>query len=122
MEFLRVSVILIAFFVLSACAGTPKHLHMLEDGGTIKMETADDSTYDYKVYIKNTVDFGWDGDDRTDREKYIALLMKDKCKSYQVLGETPFRTGTYAISKPAITWVIKIKCEKLIEQIPTMQK
>src|SRR3546814_11831953 len=50
--------------ILAGCAGTQSYLRALEHDGTIRVDLADDKSYDYKVLIENRVDFGWDGGDR----------------------------------------------------------
>lgn len=97
---------------LYSCAGTTTHLKMLEDGGAIRMEKSTENYYDYKIFIKNTVDIGWSGDNQEDRKKYINLLLKDECKQIQILSEESIQTGTYPINRPALTWISKVKCSK----------
>lgn len=98
--------------IFSSCAGTLTHVHMLEDGGAIRTEEIVGQSYQYKVFIKNTQDFGWNGDRREDREKAVHLLYDDKCSKIEILEEAPLQTGTYPINRPAITWIMKIRCEK----------
>lgn len=96
----------------SSCAGTLTHVHMLEHGGAIRTESVANEEYQYKVFIKNTRDFGWNGDVKEDREKAINLMFADRCKKVEILEDLPLQTGTYPINRPAITWIMKIKCDK----------
>lgn len=98
-------------FCVTAC-GTTTHLKILRDGGVFREEVSSEESYDYKVFIRNTTDFGWNGDRREDREKAIKLMFENRCKKTEILEEAPIQTGTYAFSRPAITWIMKIKCIK----------
>lgn len=99
----------IATCILTGC-GTTTHLKMLRNGGVFREEISSEAGYDYKVFIRNTSDFGWDGDRREDREKAVHLMFADRCKKTEILEDLPLQTGTYPINRPAITWIMKIKC------------
>jgi hypothetical protein len=96
----------------AGCAGTQSHLRLLESGGAIRVDVADDKSYDYKVLIENRVDFGWDGGDKEDRMKTVQLMFGERCRDVKVLEEVPIEKGTYLTGKPAVTWVMKVKCER----------
>jgi hypothetical protein len=98
-------------FFVSAC-GTTAHLKILRSGGVFREEVSSETGYDYKVFIRNASDFGWNGDRREDREKAINLMFEDRCKKTEIVEDLPLQTGTYPINRPAITWIMKIKCEK----------
>jgi hypothetical protein len=105
----------ILFFIticfLTSC-GTTTHLKILRNGGVFKEEISSEAGYDYKVFIRNASDFGWNGDEKEDREKAVNFMFADRCKKVEILEELPLQTGTYPINKPAITWIMKIKCGK----------
>lgn len=114
LEFLMKKTLTLTFLqlLISSCAGTPTHLKMLKDSGSVRVENVLNEEYNYKVFIKNTTDFGWDGGLRSDREKAINLTFKDICEKTDILDEVSIQTGTYAFAKPALTWIMKIKCIK----------
>lgn len=97
---------------LYGCAGTHSHLRILESSGDIRTDISDADTYDYKVFIKNTVDFGWDGGNEQDRLKAVNLMFKKTCKKTQVIDQIPIKKGEYLTGKEAVTWVMKVKCIK----------
>lgn len=98
--------------IFFSCAGTLTHVHMLQDGGAIRAEDVTGEDYQYKIFIKNTSDFGWNGDRAEDRKKAVELLLKSKCKETKIIEDLPIQTGTYAFGRPAITWISKVKCVK----------
>lgn len=108
----KIFILTFLHLLMSSCAGTTTHLKMLEDSGSVRIESVLNEEYNYKVFIKNTTDFGWDGGLRSDREKAINLIFKEKCEKTDILDEASIQTGTYAFSKPALTWIMKIKCAK----------
>jgi len=109
---LNFTFILILAFFLIGCAGTQSHLRVLEANGAIKVDVSDSKEYDYKVVIKNSVDFGWDGGKEEDRIKTVQMMFKDSCSSVDVIDQTPIKTGTYLTGKESVTWVMKVKCIK----------
>lgn len=100
---------LITFVILTSC-GTTMHLKLLYNTGIFREEKSTEAGYDYKVFIRNSNDFGWNGDVRGDREKAVKLIFEERCKSLKVIDEHPLQTGTYPINRPAITWIMQIKC------------
>ncbi|MFL7015459.1 hypothetical protein AB6D16_009185 [Vibrio cyclitrophicus] len=104
--------IIVMLTLLMGCAGSQTHLRILESGGDIRTELSDTDEYDYKVYIKNTIDFGWDGGDEKDWLNAVQMMFKDSCRSVDVLEQTPIHRGEYGIGKEAITWVMKVKCTR----------
>ena len=108
-KYLFFSVFVICF---CGCAGTQSHLGALGSDGTIGVDITDNDSYDYKVLIKNRMDFGWDGGNREDRLKTVNLMFQDSCREVKVIDETAIKIGQYATGKEAITWVMKIKCIK----------
>ena len=95
---------------LFGCVGTQTYLRLLESNGTVRTDIADDKSYDFKVSVKNLVDFGWDGDSKADRLKTVLLMFGNRCREVSVIDEIPVETGTYATGKPSITWVMRVKC------------
>jgi hypothetical protein len=111
-KFSRAFLYLTSILLLSSCAGTQMHLRMLERDGTIRVDHADNSNFDYKVYIKNTTDIGWNGDDQKDRVKYVNMMFHKRCANLEIIEEKSIETGTYAFNRPAVTWVMSVKCQK----------
>jgi len=99
-------------FVFMSCAGSPRHIGYLTAKGTIRVEPVDDDSYDYKVSIINLTDFSWDGKNEADRIKAVNVIFKDQCKNVEIIDETPIQTGKYAFGNPAITYILKVKCEE----------
>src|SRR3546814_14724198 len=75
--------------ILAGCAGTQSYLRALEHDGTIRVDLADDKSYDYKVLIENRVDFGWDGGNDEDRLEAVQLMFGERCGDVKVIAETP---------------------------------
>ena len=105
--------LILASSLISGCAGTQSYLRGLESSGTIRVDLADDTSYDYKVLIENRIDFGWDGGNKEDRLKTVKLMFGGRCSEVKVIEENPIEKGTYLMGKPAITWVMKVKCERV---------
>ncbi len=99
--------------VLGGCAGTQAQVKTLEHNGTIRLETSEDPAFNYKLYVKNYHEIGWEGDNKSDRLETAQLLLVHECKTIQVVDESFVRTGTYGTGREAGLWVMKIKCEKL---------
>ena len=98
--------------LVTGCAGTQTHLRILESGGAIRTDISDDDSYDYKVFIKNTIDFGWDGGREADRIMAVNLMFKNTCRKIEIVDQIPIRKGEYLFGKEAVTWVMKVKCVK----------
>ncbi len=102
---------LILSMLLAGC-GTTSHLKILRSSGAFREEPSTEIGYDFKMFIKNTTDIGWNGDNREDREKVVNFVFENRCKKSEILEDLPLQTGTYALNRPAITWIMKIKCIK----------
>jgi hypothetical protein len=102
----------VSIMVITGCAGTQAHLRVLESGGTIRTDIADNPSYDYKVFIENRIDIGWNGGSKEDRLKTVQLMFGEQCRNVTVLDEVPINKGTYLTGKPATTWVMKVKCDR----------
>ncbi len=100
----------LVFFLCVGCANTALHSDILKDQGTIRYE--EENSEIYKVFVKNTVDFNWSGDDSNDRLRTAKNILRNKCNNIKLLEENYIQTGTYAFNKPAKIWVMKIQCEK----------
>ena len=99
-------------FVLVGCPGTYDYYRVMERNGMIRFDPPDDNSYDYKVFVKNEHDPGWNGDIRADREKAIRQLLKGTCANIKVIDENPLHIGKYIDGRDAITYVMKVKCVK----------
>jgi len=90
--------------VLTACA-TNKSFAGLE------FEPSYSEDFDYKVSIKNTIGGSFDRTTKDLRRIMIEERFKETCKKVVILEEVEFVTGQY-INRPAITYFLKVKCEK----------
>jgi hypothetical protein len=95
--------------LLTSCAGTQSHVHMLESQGFISVDVADDPGYDYKVSMKNAWDFGWNGNNEEDRISAVKLLFEENCQSVEVIDQKPIPRGSM-LGRDLVTWVMKVKC------------
>lgn len=97
--------------LISACAGSAHRNSVLLHTGHMTWAKVEDPHFDYEVRIRNTVDpFMWDGGSRTDREKAIQTLFKKDCASADIVDEKALQVGTYALGKPALIWIMQVKC------------
>ena len=103
-------VLIVCINCLFGCVGTQSYLRLLESNGTVRVDSADDKSYDFKVSVKNLVDFGWNGDNKADRLKTVVMMFGNRCREVSVIDEIPIETGTYLTGKASITWVMKVKC------------
>ncbi len=60
----------------------------------------------------NYVEAGWDGNKKEDRLKAVDVILQDKCNSFTVIAEDSISTGKYMFGTPAITYILKVKCDK----------
>jgi hypothetical protein len=91
------------------CAGTETHIRMLEHDNAIRIEIAQAATYDYVVYINNSVDFGYDPDDPETRKKTALLALRTQCPQGQIVGERIIERGD-ALLRAAKTYAFQVKC------------
>lgn len=75
----------------------------------LKFEPSYSTDFDYKVTIENTIGGSFDRSQKEERLKMVEQRFMDKCKRTVVLDEVEFVTGQY-ITRPAITYFLKIKC------------
>lgn len=104
---MRKMISLAAVVVLSSCQG---QMRALESGGALRAEPSTRPGSDYVVHVKNTIDFGYDPDDKAIREKYALELMKTECPNARVVDEGVITTGTYLTGRPSKTYSLYIKC------------
>ncbi|WP_026610723.1 hypothetical protein [Methylocaldum szegediense] len=100
----------LTLLLLTGCAGTKMYVAASEAHGILRVDPPDDSSYDYKFLIKNAHDIGWDGNKEEDRREMIATKLDGACRSFEVIDQKPFKTGTYMFGDDAITWIMKVKC------------
>lgn len=110
MRILTYTLIFCALLALGGCAGTQSHIAILEREGTIRTDISDDPAYDYKVFIRNNIDFGWDGGNVEDRLKTVNLMFEDTCNSVKVINQEPIKTGSTVFGHDMVTWVMKVRC------------
>lgn len=98
--------------LITGCAGTQFFLRQLETSNALRTEPSDSPSYDYKVTVKNVIDFNFDGDKREDRQKLLEDMFLGQCKSVEILDETKIQTGTYGTGRPTNYWTMKVKCHR----------
>ena len=96
--------------IICGCAGSRAYLSGLENQGIIRTDIADDESYDYKVFIRNLRDIGWDGGNKQDRINAVNLMFKDSCNQVEIVGEIPIKTGRGLTGRELITYLMKVKC------------
>jgi hypothetical protein len=100
-----------ALVALSGCAGTGMHYNDLVGSGNVTIDELDANAGTYRVGVLNTVDFGWNGGSRQDREKVVDHFFKDRCKSTEILSDNPVQMGTYNFTtKPRIKHSMVVRC------------
>ena len=97
---------------LVGCAGTQFFLRSLENSGSLRTEISEDPSYDYKVTVKNVVDFNFNGDAQEDRQKLLESMFHNQCSSVSIIDESKVQTGTYIDGRPTNFWTMKVKCSK----------
>lgn len=95
---------------LTGCAGSQNHLRILESGGNVRVEQAQAAGYDYLVYVRNVVDFGYDPDVEATRYSIALQILEAQCPGATVIGEEVIETGTYLGGRPSRTYVIRVAC------------
>lgn len=101
--------IFIVFIIfLSSCTTT--RLRMLENNGTIRTDFSSDPEYDYTVIMEGVKQFGWDGDNKDDRQNMLISMFGDRCKQLKIGDEAHANTGSKQGDHEIQTWVVKVKC------------
>lgn len=91
-------------------AGCQSQMRMLESSGDIRAEPSTVAGSDYVVHLRNTLDFGYNPDDKANRQKTALALMKTQCPSGRIVKESVLNTGTYGFGRPSRVYSIYIKC------------
>lgn len=93
--------------LLSSCQG---QMRILEAGGNIRVEPSTIAGSDYAVHLRNVVDFGYDPDDKANRDKFALTYLKNQCPTAKIVNETTIETGTYATGRPSRVYTVYVKC------------
>jgi hypothetical protein len=107
---MKTLITILAVLSLTGCAGTRIHTSMMENGGALRVDKSDTSDYDYKITMRNSIDFGMDLDLKEDRDTQVKLLLSDGCKTITTVSETYFDQGKYPFGNRRGTYTIKVKC------------
>jgi hypothetical protein len=97
---------------LAGCTGSQTHLRMLEQGGDVRIDPTGGPGYDSTVFIRNTVDFGYDPDDKATRYRTALQMVETQCPRARVVAEKVAETGTsgIGIGRGSRTYALQIKC------------
>lgn len=106
-KFASYKLLLIALALLSSCQS---QMRVLESAGAIRVEPSQQPGSDYIVHIKNTVDFGFTPDDKSNREKWALDLLKSQCGAPKIVDEKSVVTGKFATGREAKTYFIYVDC------------
>jgi hypothetical protein len=101
-RYLKIASCFLSIFLTGCVTPTP-------DFSGLKFEPSYSADFDYKVTIENTIGGSFDRSQKEERIKMVEQRFMDKCKKTVVLDEVEFVTGQY-ITRPAITYFLKIKC------------
>lgn len=108
---LRIATFLAATVLVTGCTpGTQGYNRLLESNGDVRVEPSNQPGYDYTVYIKNTVDFGYNPSDKPTRDRVATQMLASQCAGAKVVGETTINTGQYLGGRQAITYLVQVDC------------
>ncbi|MEH7903989.1 hypothetical protein V7794_22600 [Rhizobium laguerreae] len=91
-------------------AGCQTQMRMLETSGDIRVEPSPVAGADYVVHMRNTIDFGYNPDDKANRDRFALNYLKTQCPVGRIVNESVIQTGTYGLGRPARTYSIYVKC------------
>lgn len=94
-----------------ALASCQSQMRALESGGAIRVEPSNVAGADYVVHLRNTVDFGYNPDDKANRDKFALQMLQKQCPTGRIVKETSVETGTYALGRVARTYFVYVKCQ-----------
>lgn len=98
---------------LAGCAGSQAYHRGHEEAGILRLETCEAQPCDYKVYVQNDWDVGWDGEVPADRISAIKALLSPNCDRLQLVDEAIIERGPAPLgSRMRRTYVMKVKCPK----------
>lgn len=96
---------------LGGCAGSNLHYTELLNSGNVTVDEIDPAAGTYRVAVMNTVDFGWDGGSRSDREKVVNHFFANKCSAIDIVSDNPLQLGTYTFTtKPRVKHSMVVRC------------
>ncbi|MDW9668068.1 MULTISPECIES: hypothetical protein [Sinorhizobium] len=99
--------ILIAMLAMTGCQ---TQMRMLETTGDVRVEPSTAAGADYVVHLRNTLDFGYNPDDKTNRDRFALNYLKSQCPAGRIVRESVINTGTYGLGRPARIYSIYVKC------------
>lgn len=95
---------------LSGCAGSKIQAQLWEKDGALRISEPDNSSHDYKFYVKTAIDFGLNTKIKADRLSLIQSRLEGACKSINLVDEIFLPTQIKANADSEGTYVMKIKC------------
>ncbi|MFZ2869843.1 hypothetical protein [Zavarzinia sp.] len=104
--------ILVAAIGLTGCAGTEMGATVMERSGDMHVFEADGPDHDYKFYIKNIADVGFDGDRAADRHLLMQKYLAGECRGVTIVREDYLRLGRWLTGSPKGQWIERVKCER----------
>lgn len=97
---------------LTGCAGSEMHSTVMERSGDVHVFEGDRPDHDYKFYVKNVADIGFDGDNAADRKVLIDKYLAGECRSTKIVQETYLSLGKWATGSPKGQWIVRVRCER----------
>lgn len=108
---MRAAFIGFAIASLAGCAGSNAHYTDLLNTGNVSIDEIDHAAGTYRVAVMNTVDFGWNGGSRADREKVVEHFFSKRCSATEILSDNPLELGTYTFTTvPRVKHTMVVRC------------
>ena len=85
-------------------------MRILEHDNVIRIDPSRSKDYDYDVTLRNLVDFGYNPDDKHNRDEFALHYAQTQCASARLFGEDKIETGTYAFGNASRNYVVHVKC------------
>jgi hypothetical protein len=102
---------ILAGMLLAGCVGSDLHNRALEADNAVRVDPAPPGQpYDFVVSVRNLKDFGYDPDNKPDRDGVALRFLKTQCPAGRIYGETVIDTGTYLLGNPSRTYAMQVKC------------
>ncbi|MBX5268537.1 hypothetical protein HJB99_07580 [Rhizobium sp. NLR17b] len=93
-----------------ALAGCQTQMRMLETSGDLRVEPSTVAGANYVVHMRNTLDFGYNPDDKANRDRIALSYLKTQCPAGRIVKESVIATGTYGLGRPAKVYSLYVSC------------
>jgi hypothetical protein len=100
----------LAIAAIPVIASCQNQMRILENSGVIRVEPANREGSDYVVHLRNMVDFGFNPDDKANRQKWAVDMLRSQCANPQIVEEIVIETGSYGIGGKSRQYSIFMKC------------